>query len=254
MQKKGKVMDLEKTRANDEIEIDLMEIITLLLKRLWIIILSGITVGVAVVAATIFFVTPQYKSTTKMYVLNQQSKETLTNNDMLSSLSLTKDYAEMIKSRTVTEGVISQLNLNMTDSQLLSKMSVKITDDTRILTITVTDPDPYMACQLANAIRDISANHIKNVMAIDAVNVVETANIPSGKSSPNPKRNGILGVIAGGAFAVIIILINYVVNDTISTQEDVEKYLKLSVLGTIPLSEKGKKNRKKKNKKRGRRR
>jgi capsular polysaccharide biosynthesis protein len=226
-----------------------------LLSKIWIIVLSGITLGLVVIAATILFVTPQYESTTKMYVLNKQDSSTLTSSDLQSSLSLTKDYAVLIKSRTVTESVITQLNLDMTSKELLSKISVSSETDTRVLTITVTDEDPYEACQIANAVRDVAANHIKNVMDIDAVNVVETANIPQEKSSPSLAKNGILGGALGLFLAIAIVLIVYLSNDTVKTQEDVEKYLGLSVLGTIPLTDMAKassKSKKQKNKRRRR--
>ncbi|MBQ0001820.1 MAG: protein-tyrosine kinase [Clostridiales bacterium] len=245
-------MDFEKKQANDEIEIDLMEIISLLLHRAWIIILAGLTVGLATIAVTMFLITPKFKSTTSMYVLNRQNGETLSSSDMQTSLSLTKDYVELIKSRTVTEGVISQLGLDMTSAQLLGMMSVSNKTDTRILSITVEDVDPYRACDIANALREVGSSHIKSVMDIDAVNMVDAANIPQTKSSPNTTKNGMLGVFAGAAIAIFIILLNYLINDTIQTQEDVEKYLGLSVLGAIPMVESEKKSKKRKHK--GRRR
>ena len=140
--------------------------------------------------------------------------------------------------------MIAQLNLDLTHEELLKKMAVDSATDTRILSITVTDADPYEACKIANAIRDVAANHIKNVMDIDAVNVVETANIPDQQSSPSISKNGIIGVL----LSVAIILIAYISNDTVKTQEDVEKYLGLSVLGTIPLTETDRKKKKKKQK------
>lgn len=242
---------------NDEIEIDVSEIFHVLLNKIWVILLAGIIAALAVIAGTLLFITPQYESTTKMYVLRKQDSNTLTSQDMQTSLSLTKDYAELIKSRTVTEGVITQLNLDMTHEQLLKKMSVDSATDTRILSISVRDEDPYEACEIANAIRDVAANHIKNVMDIDAVNVVETANIPEQKVSPSVAKNGVIGGVFGAAVAIAIVLITYISNDTIKTQEDVERYLKLSTLGTIPLSEderKKKKRKKQKKQKRGGRR
>jgi capsular polysaccharide biosynthesis protein len=143
----------------------------------------------------------------------------------------------------------------MTSKELLSKISVSSETDTRVLTITVTDEDPYEACQIANAVRDVAANHIKNVMDIDAVNVVETANIPQEKSSPSLAKNGILGGALGLFLAIAIVLIVYLSNDTVKTQEDVEKYLGLSVLGTIPLMDMANtsgKSKKQKNKRRRR--
>ena len=186
-------MENQVTNNNDEIEIDLGEIFHLILSRLGVIILSGIILGVISIIGTMLFITPQYESTTKMYVLSKQDSNTLTSQDMQTSLSLTKDYAELIKSRTVTEGVITQLNLDMTHEELLKKMTVDSATDTRILSISVRDADPYVACEIANAIRDVAANHIKNVMDIDAVNVVETANIPEQKVSPSISKNGVIG-------------------------------------------------------------
>ena len=240
--------------TTDDIEIDLMELLHVLLNKWWIIILSGILGGLIFIAVTVLFITPQYLSTTKMYVLSKQDSNTITQQDMQTSLSLTKDYAELIKSRTVTEGVITQLGLDLTHEELLDKMTVDSATDTRILSISVKDKDPYKACEIANSIRDVAANHIKNVMDIDAVNVVETANIPEEKASPSISKNGIIGGILGVFLSVAVVLISYMVNDTIKTQDDVERYLGLSTLGTIPLTETEKKKRKKKQKRgRGRR-
>ena len=216
---------------NTDIEIDVLELFHVLLNKFWIILLAGIIAGLAFIGGTILFITPQYESTTKMYVLSKQDNNTLTQQDMQTSLSLTKDYAELI-----------------THEELLKKMAVDSATDTRILSITVTDADPYEACKIANAIRDVAANHIKNVMDIDAVNVVETANIPDQQSSPSISKNGIIGVLLGVLLSVAIILIAYISNDTVKTQEDVEKYLGLSVLGTIPLTETDRKKKKKKQK------
>ena len=231
-------MEQQNLQDNTDIEIDVLELFHVLLNKFWIILLAGIIAGLAFIGGTILFITPQYESTTKMYVLSKQDNNTLTQQDMQTSLSLTKDYAELIKSRTVTEGVIAQLNLDLTHEELLKKMAVD----------SATDTHPYEACKIANAIRDVAANHIKNVMDIDAVNVVETANIPDQQSSPSISKNGIIGVLLGVLLSVAIILIAYISNDTVKTQEDVEKYLGLSVLGTIPLTETDRKKKKKKQK------
>lgn len=247
-------MEQQNLQDTTEVEIDLLEVLHVLLDRFWIILLSGIVAGLAFIAATLLFITPQYESTTKMYVLSKQDNNTITSSDMQTSLSLTKDYAELIKSRTVTEGVITKLGLDLSHEELLGKISVDSATDTRILSISVKDEDPYEACEIANSIRDVAANHIKNVMDINAVNVVEQANIPEKKCSPSLAKNGVIGGLLGLLLSVAIILVIYISNDTIKTQEDVERYLQLSVLGTIPLSEQARKTKKKKQKRnRGRR-
>ncbi len=240
-------------RENQEVEIDLGEIFRVLLSRLGIILLSGIVFGLVAIAGTMLFIKPVYVSTTKIVVLSKQDNSTLTNQDMQTSTLLTKDYAELIKSRTVTEGVIAQLDLNMKHEQLLSKLSVENQADTRIVAIRVKDEDPYMASQIANAIRDVASVHIQEVMDIEAVNVVETANIPSEPASPNLLKNGIFGGIFGVILAIIIVVAVYLANDTVKTPEDVERYLQLSVLGSIPLMDKEKKSKKQKKAKKRRR-
>ena len=115
-------MEQQNLQDNTDIEIDVLELFHVLLNKFWIILLAGIIAGLAFIGGTILFITPQYESTTKMYVLSKQDNNTLTQQDMQTSLSLTKDYAELIKSRTVTEGVIAQLNLDLTHEELLKKI------------------------------------------------------------------------------------------------------------------------------------
>ena len=231
---------------NGEIEIDLGEIFHLLISHLGVIVLSGIVFALATVIGTMLFITPKYESTTKIYVLNRQDSNTLTSQDMSTSTQLTKDYAELIKSRTVTEGVIAHLQLDMTHEDLLKMLTVETSTDTRIVAIKVRDTDPYRAAEIANSVRDVAAQHIQSVMDIEAVNIVETANIPDHKASPSLSRNGIIGGFLGVLLAAVIVIAVYLTNDTIRTSEDVERYLKLSVLGSIPLQGKEKKAKKKK--------
>lgn len=232
----------------DEMEIDLREILGALLDKIGVIILSGIAVALAAVIATMLFMTPQYESTTKMYVLSKQDNSMLTNSDLQTSTLLTKDYIEMIQSRTVTEGVIAKLDLDMTHEQLLGKMSVSAPTDTRVIAIKIKDADPYRAAKIANAVRDEAAEHIQQVMDIEAVNVVDEANIPASPVSPSVKKNGVLGGLLGVFAAAAVIIVIFIMNDTIKTEGDIERYLNISTLGTIPLVDNEKKSKKYKGK------
>lgn len=236
-------------QRDDEIEIDLMEILNVLLSKLGLIILSGMVLALVAIVGTKLFITPQYQSVTKMYVLSKQNNDTLTNADLQTSTLLTKDYAELIQSRTVTEAVIAKLSLDMKHEQLLGKMEVVTATDNRIVTIKVLDEDPYVARDIANAVRDTAAEHIKNVMNSEAVNIVDEANVPDGKYSPSVMKNGLIAGVLGCFLAIAVILIQYISNDTIKVSEDVEKYLGLSVLGTIPMDKNEGKKKKKKVKK-----
>lgn len=239
-------------QRNDELEIDLKDLFFYLLGKAGYMIGVGAALAALALAVTVYFITPQYTSSTSMYVLNRQTTEGITNSDLQSSTYLTQDYVELIKSRTVIETVISQLGLDRSYASVLGSMSVSAKSDTRIISISVTDEDPYMARDIANAVREAAAVQIQQVMKTEAVNVVDEANIPTVKSSPNTQKNvllaGALGVILVAAWFVVL----YMMNDKIVTAEDVEHYLGLGILGQMPLDEdewnqhKHKKSKKKK--------
>lgn len=236
-------------QERDEIEINLVELVKELWSKKGIIFLSAAILGLAVILFNKVLLTPKYESTTKMYVLAKQDGVNVTNGDLQASTLLTKDYAELIKSRKVSDTVVNNLGIDMDSEELLEKMNVATQPDTRIVTIKVTDKDPYLACQLANEVRNVAAQHIQEVMNIEAVNVAEEANIPEHPVGPRTMRNGAIGVLLGAFAAAAVILITYLMNDTIKTSEDVERYLGLSTLGMIPILEGDTKSTKKKNKK-----
>ena len=229
---------------NDEIEIDLKEIFFLLLHNVILIFLASLSVAAIFFIVSKYIMTPIYDSTTKIYILSKQSEATLTYTDVQLGTQLTKDYSELIKSRYVLEGVIDELELDMGYEQMLGVIEVATPTDTRILSITVKDKDPVMAMNIANSIRDNAAVHIQNVMEIEAVNVVETANLPVEPSEPSVLKYTLIGAVLGGMLVILIVLIRFIMNDTIKTSDDVEKYLRISTLAVIPRNETAKKVKK----------
>ena len=236
--------DMNRPQANG---IDMMQIAGILLRHFWIIVFSGVLVGMGALIFTKLTTTPTYTSSTKMYVLSRgQSASDVTSSDLQLSAVLASDYAQLIKDRTVTESVIAELGLSMNSAALASKISVDMPGQGRIITISVTDTDPYMAAKLATTVRDTAATHIKEVMDSEAVNVVEEANIPEGQTMFNYKKNGLAGIVLGMAVAIGIIMLQYMMNDTIKNAEDVERYLGLSLLGSIPIMENERRKKKRK--------
>lgn len=235
--------------VRDEIEIDLKELFAVLLGRIWIIIAVGLVAAILSFVFSRFVLEPEYKSTTKIYILNKQdSSSSITYSDLQSGTQLTKDYMTLVISRPVVEQVISEMNLDMKYNDMVQIISVTNPQDTRILSITVTYKDPAIAKTIADSIRNAAAIHITEVMNIEQVNVVEEANTPEEPSSPSALRNTVLGGIAGIIIASGIITGIYLLNDTIKSPEDVERYLGISTLSSIPLQE-GLKSTKSKRKK-----
>ena len=172
----------------------------------------------------------------------------MTYSDLQMGTQLTQDYAELIQSRYVLEQVVELLGLDMSYDALKGKVSVSVLEDTRIVSITVSDSDPVKAMEIANCIRETATEYITDVMDIEAVNVVETAFLPTQKSRPDVKKLTLLGGLLGVFVIAAIVMIEYLVDDTIKTSEDVEKYLELSTLALIPLGENEKQNKRKRRK------
>ena len=221
----------------EEIEIDMGELLRYLAGKAGYIILTALAFAVLALAVTTFCMTPRYTSMTKMYVLNRQTNEGVTSSDLQSSTYLTKDYMEMIRSRTVIEAVIADLNLNSTYEDVLGQIDVSAASDTRVIAISVTDKDPYEARDIANAVRNAAAAHIQSVMNTEAVTVVDEANIPTKKSSPSTIKNVAIAGGVGLFLALVVCVVLYLMNDKVTTAEDVERYLGLSVLASMPLEE-----------------
>lgn len=228
---------MQDNNKNEEIEINLGEIFAVLLHKIWIIILASVVCGAVAFLYSFFIITPQYESTTKVYILNKQSGSSVTYSDVQLSSTLSKDYEQLVTSRYVIEGVISKLNLDDTYEELAARVSASNTDETRIIAITVTDPDPEQAQKIANAVRDLAAQHITQVMDIEAVNVVDNANLPDSPVSPSVPKWTLIGVAIGMIISIAVIIIQHLLDDSIKSSEDIEKYLGISTLAVIPMNE-----------------
>lgn len=231
-------MENQHTKAGaDEIEIDLGEILHILITRMGLILSAGLFAALAAFLVFQFLLPPIYESTTKIYILNRQENTAVTYNDVQVGTQLTKDYAELVKSRFVLEEVIQKLGLDLTYEKLAKKLRIETPADTRILSVSAEDENPVQAMEIANAVRETASVHITNVMDIEAVNVVETANLPVKKAKPNVLLWTLAAGFAGCFAVCVIVLFKYMLDDTIKSSEDVEKYLQLSTLAMIPIAE-----------------
>lgn len=222
---------------DDVIEIDLVELLGVILHNLWIIIVSGVIVAAAALLVSYFIITPKYESVTKIYVISKTNADTMTYSDLQAGSTLTKDYKELVKSRPVLEEVLAETGIDVELKDLEEQITVEVPTDTRIVSITVEDKDPYEARIIADSVRIAASKHIREVMDTEAVNVVEEASLPIEKSSPSILKNTAIGYAVGLFLAIAIVMINYIMDDTIKTPDDVEKFLGVSVLGSIPYSE-----------------
>lgn len=245
---------------NEEIEIDIGHILSILWDKIMVIIATGIIVGLGAFLVAKFFITPQYESETKLYVLNRANDSATTLSDVQLSTQLTKDYKILVTSAPVMNEVIKELKLDMKASQLASSISVDTPSDTRVLQITVVSDDPYQAKKISDCVAKVSSQKICDIMKIEQVNVIEEGSLSEIPAFAVVQKWTIIGALAGIVLSAAVIVIKSMLDDTVKTTEDVEKYFDLSTLAVIPISEemddglpknkkKSRKNKKNKNKK-----
>lgn len=242
---------MAKPQNDDAVEINLWEIALYLFHWLWLLAIVGLVAAAIAFSYSAFIITPMYTSTTKVYILSKQGNEDskMTYSDTQLANQLTKDFKEMIKSRTVVERVINEMNLSESYGSLAGRISVSNATDTRVVGISVKDADPKRAQMLTNAIRDVAAEHIREVMDLEAVNVVDEANLPEKPSEPSKKKYTLIGFLIGIVGCAAVLILRFYLDDSIKTSEDIEKYLGLSTLASIPVFESEEDSKKKKKKK-----
>lgn len=221
---------------NEEIEIDLREILFILVNRIWVIILSAVIGAVAFGLYTYAFIEPIYQSQSMLYILTKSTSLTSLA-DIQVGTQLTNDYVVFVTSRPVVDKVIDNLDLDMTYRQFVENVSVDNPSNTRILKLTVSHPDPKMAQTIVNELSDVAASRVAEVMDTEAPSIADYGHLAEEPSSPNLIKNTAIGGMLLAFLAMAIIIVAHLMNDSIKTSDDVEKYLGLNVLGSIPLEE-----------------
>lgn len=222
------------TTETPSMEIDVLS----LLKKLWmkkfLILFMALFFGTLALLGSVFLIKPSYSASTRIYVINQQNASNITATDLQAGSFLVNDYKEIITSRDVMKDVIATNSLSLSPDTLSKMISVTIPADTRVISITVTNHDPQQAKDLANSIREVASEKIKSVTKVQDVTPLEKAQLPSKPSSPNIKRNTMIGMLIGGLFTIVIIVIKEVLDDRVKRPEDVEEVLGMTLLGIVP--------------------
>ena len=227
-------------KEQEKIEIDVVQMLKVLWKRKLIIALAAIVTGTLAFGYSSFVVKPQFTSTTRIYVVNrnQGDKPGLTNQDLQAGSYLVKDYREIILSQDVLEKVVADQGLNFDAKALSKKVQVTVPADTRIVSISVKDGNPDEASRIANALREVAAQKIISVTKVSDVTTLEEARPALSPSSPNIRRNTILGVGIGASIVILSALLVEVLDDRVKRPEDIEEVMHISLLGVIPNLEK----------------
>lgn len=227
-------------KEQEKIEIDVLQLVKVLWKRKWIIVLAALVAGLVSFAYSSFVIKPQYTSTTRIYVVNrnQADKPGLSNQDLQAGAYLVKDYREIILSQDVLEKVVTDQKLTMDAKTLGKKVSVNVPTDTRIVSISVRDVNPEEASRIANALREVAAQKIISITRVSDVTTLDEARPATSPSSPNIRRNTMMSVIVVTGLVILVVLLVELLDDRVKRPEDIEEVMQLSLLGVVPNLEK----------------
>ncbi len=215
--------------------ISLKEIFEVIKKR-WLLIV-GLIVGAALLAAIIsyFVLTPTYQSSSQFIVNQEQKDPDAQYNEIQTNLELIHTYNDIIKSPAILEEVVDTMDLPYGVNSLSEKIEVTNEESSQVVTLTVTDPDPEQATLIANATVKIFQKEIPDIMNVDNVSILSEAETGAAPQpvAPKPLLNIAIAIVLGGMVGVGIAFLLEYLDNTIRSDEDIEKQLGLPILGVI---------------------
>ncbi|MFY9176638.1 MAG: Wzz/FepE/Etk N-terminal domain-containing protein [Caldicoprobacterales bacterium] len=216
--------------------LDLREILQIIYKKLWFIILITLVCVISSGIISFFVLDKVYEASTTLMVskTREDQSSNLQYNDILMNQKLVKTYSEIVKSNRVLEKVIEQLGLNMTTADLRNSIQVQSVSDTEIIRISVQDKDPNFATELANSIAVVFMGEIGSIMKMDNVQFIDPAKVPVNPIKPRPLFNVAIAAVLGMMISVFIVFLVEYFDNTIKSIDDIENKLGLPVLGSIP--------------------
>lgn len=220
---------------NEYQEIDLRELISAVLKRWWIIALCFIISTVAAYIITIQYMEPIYEAETTLFIGKEKGDiGSISVGDFQLNSKLITDYREIAKSRLVATEVIENLKLNMDLKTFRNNLSVSTIKDSRLFTINVQHTNPKVAMDVANEIANVLVEKVSTIIDVKNVQVIDEALEPTSPVKPNKKMNVAIAGVLSIMVALFIIFIIEFLDNTVKSEEDIEKHLGLTVIGVIP--------------------
>lgn len=219
------------------LEIDLQELLLLYLRKWWIILLCLVIGMSAALGVTWKFVTPMYQANISIYVNNSRGAEDmdyLSSADLSAAQTLVNTYVSISKSNRVLGKISENLNGDYSVAELAGMISARQMNETEIFRIYVLHPDPAEAARIANAAAEVAPKEISDLIEGTSARVIDMAQIPSSRYSPNYTQTAVIGGVVGTVLALVFLSIFYLKDTRIKDENDLTDLFALPVLGRIP--------------------
>lgn len=224
------------TQEKTGYQINLRSVFVTFFQEKWLILFASLILAMLVFLYTTVKTTPYYTASTEIYIMdNSYASSSMNYSDLQTAQYLTNDYEELINNSSVIEPVIDKLDLKMSSTALARTIGVTAKENTRIIVISVSNVDPYLAADIANLVREVASEKIVNIMGIDAVNLISEAKIPTAKQGTGSLNTTVFAFVLGLVISFCVILVLDMLNDTIKSPDEVMDKLGLTTLGSIPF-------------------
>lgn len=220
--------------------IDMKKILNIILsKKIFIalIILLSLVVGYFY---SYYYKKPQYNSSVTVLLTGDeaQGEKQVTQTDLNLNSGLISTYGSIAKSANVLSKVIENLGLDISVQNLQKNLTVAEIKNTQFLKITVENSNPETAMKIANELSTVFVEQIKTIYNIQNINIIDTAEISNTPCNINHIKDMAIALMAGIFASGVLILILYILDDTIKSEKDIPVNLKLETIGTIPNTNK----------------
>ena len=216
-----------------ESEIDLVEVFFTLVRSWRALILGALFGAVLLAAVHVFFIKPSFEASTELYITSNDSMISL--QDLQIGTQVAEDYRQIIKSRFVLNQVIEAMQLDMSYDRLNSMVTVTNPNNTHIIKTAVRSGDLALSRDIANELLSISIERIYQVVGTNEPSVIDYSEANAVEDvSISFRKFVLIGALVGLLLVAVIVIIRMVMNSTIRTEDDVEKYLGMTVLSAIP--------------------
>ena len=228
-----------KNQSGEYYTIDLLQIAKALWRHIWAIILAAVIGAGAGFSYAYFLIAPTYSSSVMLYVNNGtftigSTGFNISSSEIVAAQSLVNTYTEILNNRTTYEKVIQKSEVNYTPSELARMVKAGPSNDTEILKVTVTSTDPYEAAKIANCIAEVLPDRIAQIIDGASMEVVDTAVPDLHKIAPSITKYAAIGLILGTLFAVGVITVFVLLDDTIQDEEYILQSYDYPVLAKLP--------------------